>query len=290
MRLFFRSRVRCRHDTSSLPFFARLGAVVRGTVAILRAFQPTDCDVYHRSRRPPRDAHRTSAVVSYVAIRDIVAWLTPYVRARSARHIAALPCTLLTPRSCRSPSFSPSSLRPSLPRGGGSGRISGGGDAHLQPYRYDFACGDCRGAIGFCHCFRPTSGWPPTSVQPVSLRVLAASRLQPRYRGLADAIGPSLRVEPDRQALPGGEFEQSKDRMTMSRKKHDIRSVAAAAKLAHGLLGEDDAKPVSETRADWIEVLADTPAPDSRRHLQPRGRKSGVRAHRERRVAAENIP
>jgi hypothetical protein len=30
------------------------------------------------------------------------------------------------------------------------------------------------------------------------------------------------------------------------------------------LLGEDDAKPVSETRADWIEVLADTPAPDSR--------------------------
>ena len=55
----------------------------------------------------------------------------------------------------------------------------------------------------------------------------------------------------------------------MSRKKHDIRSVAAAAKLAHGLLGEDDAKPVSETRADWIEVLADTPAPDSHHIFSP---------------------
>src|SRR6202030_3422888 len=50
---------------------------------------------------------------------------------------------------------------------------------------------------------------------------------------------------------------------TMSRKKHDTTPVAAAAELAHGLLGEDDAKPVSETRADWIEVLADTRAPDS---------------------------
>jgi hypothetical protein len=76
-------------------------------------------------------------------------------------------------------------------------------------------------------------------------------------------------VEPDRQALPGGEFEQSKDRMTMSRKKHDIRPVAAAAKLAHGLLGEDDAKPVSETRADWIEVLTDTPAADKRHIFSP---------------------
>jgi hypothetical protein len=57
--------------------------------------------------------------------------------------------------------------------------------------------------------------------------------------------------------------------MTMSRKKHDIRPVAAAAKLAHGLLGEDDAKPVSETRADWIEVLADTPAPDKRHIFSP---------------------
>ena len=55
----------------------------------------------------------------------------------------------------------------------------------------------------------------------------------------------------------------------MSRKKHDIRPVAAAAKLAHGLLGEDDAKPVSETRADWIEVLTDTPAPDKRHIFSP---------------------
>ena len=68
---------------------------------------------------------------------------------------------------------------------------------------------------------------------------------------------------------PGGEFEQSEDRMTMSRKKHDTTPVAAAAELAHGLLGEDDAKPVSETRADWIEVLADTPAPDSRHIFSP---------------------
>ena len=37
----------------------------------------------------------------------------------------------------------------------------------------------------------------------------------------------------------------------MSRKKHDTTPVAEAAELAHGLLGEDDAKPVSETRADW---------------------------------------
>jgi hypothetical protein len=36
----------------------------------------------------------------------------------------------------------------------------------------------------------------------------------------------------------------------MSRKKHDTTPVAAAAELAHGLLGEDDAKPVSETRAE----------------------------------------
>jgi len=55
----------------------------------------------------------------------------------------------------------------------------------------------------------------------------------------------------------------------MSRKKHDITPVAEAAELAHGLLGEDDAKPVSETRADWIEVLADTPAPDSRHIFSP---------------------
>jgi hypothetical protein len=45
---------------------------------------------------------------------------------------------------------------------------------------------------------------------------------------------------------------------TMSRKKHDTTPIAAAAELAHGLLGEDDAKPLSETRADWIEILADT--------------------------------
>jgi hypothetical protein len=64
---------------------------------------------------------------------------------------------------------------------------------------------------------------------------------------------------------PGG----NKDRMTMSRKKHDTTPVAEAAELAHGLLGEDDAKPVSETRADWIEVLADTPAPDSRHIFSP---------------------
>jgi hypothetical protein len=56
----------------------------------------------------------------------------------------------------------------------------------------------------------------------------------------------------------------------VSRKKHDTTPVAEAAELAHGLLGEDDAKPVSETRADWIEVLADTPAPDLRRLLRLR--------------------
>src|ERR1700720_4311904 len=56
---------------------------------------------------------------------------------------------------------------------------------------------------------------------------------------------------------------------TMSRKKHDTTPVAEAAELAHGLLGEDDAKPVSETRADWIEILADTPAPDSRHIFSP---------------------
>src|ERR1700704_7096930 len=56
---------------------------------------------------------------------------------------------------------------------------------------------------------------------------------------------------------------------TMSRKKHDTTPVAEAAELAHGLLGEDDAKPVSETRADWIEGLADTPAPDSRHIFSP---------------------
>ena len=55
----------------------------------------------------------------------------------------------------------------------------------------------------------------------------------------------------------------------MSRKKHDTTPVAEAAELAHGLLGEDDAKPVSETRDDWIEVLADTPAPDSRHIFSP---------------------
>jgi hypothetical protein len=36
----------------------------------------------------------------------------------------------------------------------------------------------------------------------------------------------------------------------MSRKKHDTTPVAEAAELAHGLLGEDDAKRVSETRAE----------------------------------------
>src|SRR6202048_3915910 len=56
---------------------------------------------------------------------------------------------------------------------------------------------------------------------------------------------------------------------TMSRKKHDTTPVAEAAELAHGLLGEDDAKPLSETRADWIEILADTPAPDSRHIFSP---------------------
>jgi transcriptional regulator with XRE-family HTH domain len=56
---------------------------------------------------------------------------------------------------------------------------------------------------------------------------------------------------------------------TMSRKKHDTTPVAEAAELAHGLLGEDDAKPVRETRADWIEVLVDTPARDSRHIFSP---------------------
>ena len=42
---------------------------------------------------------------------------------------------------------------------------------------------------------------------------------------------------------------------------------------------------MSETRADWIEVFADTPA-RTPRHLQPHGRKPGLRPHRERRVAA----
>src|SRR3984893_16047816 len=62
---------------------------------------------------------------------------------------------------------------------------------------------------------------------------------------------------------------RSRRASTMSRKKHDTTPVAEAAELAHGLLGEDDAKPVSETRADWIEVLADTPAPDSRHIFSP---------------------
>jgi hypothetical protein len=55
----------------------------------------------------------------------------------------------------------------------------------------------------------------------------------------------------------------------MSRKKHDTTPVAAAAELAHALLGEDDAKPVSETRADWVEVLTDTPAPDTHHIFSP---------------------
>ena len=41
----------------------------------------------------------------------------------------------------------------------------------------------------------------------------------------------------------------------MSRKKHDTKPVAAAAELAHSLLGEDDAKPVSETNPDWVEAV-----------------------------------
>ena len=49
----------------------------------------------------------------------------------------------------------------------------------------------------------------------------------------------------------------------MSRKKHDTAPVTAAAALAHDLLGEEKDKPVSETRADWVEVLTDTPAPDT---------------------------
>ena len=57
--------------------------------------------------------------------------------------------------------------------------------------------------------------------------------------------------------------------MTMSRKKHDTTRIAEAAELAHGLLGEDDAKPVSETRADWVEVLTDTPAPDTHHIFSP---------------------
>jgi hypothetical protein len=56
---------------------------------------------------------------------------------------------------------------------------------------------------------------------------------------------------------------------TMSRKKHDTTPVAEAAELAHGLLGEDDAKPLSETRADWVEVLTDTPAPDTHHIFSP---------------------
>ena len=55
----------------------------------------------------------------------------------------------------------------------------------------------------------------------------------------------------------------------MSRKKHDTAPVTAAAALAHDLLGEEKDKPVSETRADWVEVLTDTPAPDSRHIFSP---------------------
>jgi hypothetical protein len=83
--------------------------------------------------------------------------------------------------------------------------------------------------------------------------------------GKRDDIAPGttifLRVPKSRQA--------PEDRMTMSRKKHDTTPVAAAAELAYSLLGEDDAKPVSETRADWVEVLTDTPAPDSRHIFSP---------------------
>ena len=56
----------------------------------------------------------------------------------------------------------------------------------------------------------------------------------------------------------------------MSRKKHDTTPVTAAAELAHSLLGEEKDKPVSETRADWVEVLADTPAPDPATSSAPR--------------------
>jgi hypothetical protein len=80
-------------------------------------------------------------------------------------------------------------------------------------------------------------------------------------------MGPQDNRRPN--APEGPSFEQSEDRMTMSRKKRDTTPVAAAAELAHGLLGEDDAKPVSKTRADWIEVLADTPARDSRHIFSP---------------------
>jgi hypothetical protein len=65
-------------------------------------------------------------------------------------------------------------------------------------------------------------------------------------------------VEPDRQALPGGEFEQSEDRMTMSRKKRNTKPVAAAAELAHELV---DSTPPSETKADWIETVLDEQSP-----------------------------
>src|ERR1700738_2330883 len=67
-------------------------------------------------------------------------------------------------------------------------------------------------------------------------------------------------------------FHQRCDKMrdsTMSRKKHDTTPVAEAAELAHGLLSEDDAKPVSETRPAGSEVLADTPAPDSHHIFSP---------------------
>jgi len=57
--------------------------------------------------------------------------------------------------------------------------------------------------------------------------------------------------------------------MTMSRKKHDTAPVTAAAALAHDLLGEEKDKPVSETRADWIEVLTDTPEQDNRHIFNP---------------------
>jgi hypothetical protein len=57
--------------------------------------------------------------------------------------------------------------------------------------------------------------------------------------------------------------------MTMSRKKHDTAPVTAAAALAHDLLGEEKDKPVSETRADWVEVLTDTPAPDTHHIFSP---------------------
>ena len=71
----------------------------------------------------------------------------------------------------------------------------------------------------------------------------------------------------------------------MSRKKHDTTPVAKAAELAHELVR---LTPPSETKADWIETVP-TAVATLRTHSARRSA-TGVRAYRERRVAAENNP